>query len=83
MATARCSTTRQFYTVARKRRQRTFELNCRYWSRVSRAESVSRAITSSSPEATPATNLFLTLLDGAGIRVETFGDSTGRLDLRG
>ena len=35
------------------------------------------------PEPTPATNLFLTLLDGAGVNVETFGDSTGRLDLRG
>jgi hypothetical protein len=34
-------------------------------------------------QATPAANLFLTLLDGAGIRVETFGDSTGQLDLRG
>ncbi len=35
------------------------------------------------PQPTPATNLFLTLLDGAGVNVETFGDSTGRLDLRG
>jgi hypothetical protein len=34
------------------------------------------------PEATPATNLFVTLLDGAGVNVETFGDCTGRLDLR-
>jgi hypothetical protein len=34
-------------------------------------------------QPTPATNLFLTLLDGAGVNVETFGDSTGRLDLRG
>jgi hypothetical protein len=33
-------------------------------------------------EATPATNLFVTLLDGAGVNVETFGDCTGRLDLR-
>jgi len=35
------------------------------------------------PQPTPATNLFLTLLDGAGVNVETFGDSTGRVDLRG
>ena len=34
-------------------------------------------------EPTPATNLFVTLLDGAGVNVETFGDCTGRLDLRG
>jgi hypothetical protein len=35
------------------------------------------------PQPTPATNLFLTLLDGAGVNVEHFGDSTGRVDLRG
>jgi hypothetical protein len=34
-------------------------------------------------DRTPVSNLFLSLLDGAGVRVETFGDSTGRLDLRG
>jgi hypothetical protein len=34
-------------------------------------------------QPTPATNLFVTLLDGAGVNVETFGDCTGRLDLRG
>jgi len=33
-------------------------------------------------ESTPVANLFVTMLDGAGIRVETFGDSTGALDLR-
>ncbi|HZT31965.1 MAG TPA: DUF1552 domain-containing protein [Bryobacteraceae bacterium] len=33
------------------------------------------------PEKTPAANLFVTLLNGAGIEVETFGDSTGRVDL--
>ena len=30
---------------------------------------------------TPLTNLFLTVLDVAGVRVENFGDSTGRLEL--
>jgi hypothetical protein len=35
------------------------------------------------PELTPATNLFVTLLNGAGVNVETFADCTGRLDLRG
>jgi hypothetical protein len=35
------------------------------------------------PEMTPATNLFLALLEGAGIELERFGDSTERLDLRG
>jgi hypothetical protein len=32
---------------------------------------------------TPATNLFVTMLDGAGIPLEQFGDSTGHLNLRG
>jgi hypothetical protein len=32
---------------------------------------------------TPVANLFVTLLDGAGVNVESFGDSTGSLDLRG
>ena len=32
---------------------------------------------------TPATNLFVTLLDGAGVPLEQFGDSTGHLNLRG
>jgi hypothetical protein len=32
---------------------------------------------------TPATNLFVTLLDGAGIPLDQFGDSTGHLNLRG
>jgi hypothetical protein len=34
-------------------------------------------------EKTPASNLFVSLLQGAGINVETFGDCTGRVDLRG
>ncbi len=34
-------------------------------------------------ESTPVANLFVSMLDGAGIPVEHFGDSTGRLDLRG
>jgi hypothetical protein len=34
-------------------------------------------------EPTPVANLFVTMLDGAGIRVENFGDSTGALDMRG
>ncbi|MBI4888043.1 MAG: DUF1552 domain-containing protein [Acidobacteria bacterium] len=33
------------------------------------------------PENTPIANLYLTLLDGLGIRLERFGDSTGRVDL--
>ena len=33
------------------------------------------------PKDTPMTNLFLTLLDGLGIPMEKFGDSTGQLDL--
>jgi hypothetical protein len=32
---------------------------------------------------TPATNLFVTMLDGAGVPLEQFGDSTGHLNLRG
>jgi hypothetical protein len=31
------------------------------------------------PEHTPMTNLLLTLLDGVGVELESFGDSTGRL----
>jgi hypothetical protein len=31
---------------------------------------------------TPVANLFVTLLNGAGVNLETFGDSTGSLDLR-
>ncbi|MDP9171320.1 MAG: DUF1552 domain-containing protein [Acidobacteriota bacterium] len=31
----------------------------------------------------PVSNLFVSLLEGAGVNVETFGDSTGRIDLRG
>jgi hypothetical protein len=34
-------------------------------------------------QPTPAANLFLTMLGGAGIPVETFGDCTGALNLRG
>ena len=33
------------------------------------------------PENTPLANLYLTLLDKLGIHLESFGDSTGRLDL--
>ena len=33
------------------------------------------------PENTPMANLYLTLLDKLGIHLESFGDSTGRLDL--
>ncbi|MEE8350106.1 MAG: DUF1552 domain-containing protein [Acidobacteriota bacterium] len=33
------------------------------------------------PDDTPTTNLFLTLLDKLGIRLENFGDSNGRLEL--
>jgi hypothetical protein len=33
------------------------------------------------PEDTPMANLYLTLLDKLGIHVESFGDSTGRVDL--
>lgn len=33
------------------------------------------------PRATPLTNLQLTLLDRMGVRIDTFGDSTGRLNL--
>lgn len=32
---------------------------------------------------TPVTNLFVTLMNGAGMQVESFGDSTGRLELAG
>ena len=31
------------------------------------------------PNGTPMTNLFLSLLDRVGVRAETLGDSTGRL----
>jgi hypothetical protein len=34
-------------------------------------------------QATPVSNLFVSLMEGAGLNVETFGDSTGRIDLRG
>ncbi len=34
-------------------------------------------------QPTPVANLFVTMLDGAGVKVENFGDSTGTLDLRG
>jgi hypothetical protein len=34
-------------------------------------------------QSTPVANLFVSMLDGAGIPVEHFGDSTGRLDLVG
>jgi hypothetical protein len=34
-------------------------------------------------QPTPAANLFLTMLDGAGMGVENFADSTGSLDLAG
>jgi hypothetical protein len=33
------------------------------------------------PENTPIANLYLTLLDRLGIHLESFGDSTGRVDL--
>jgi hypothetical protein len=33
------------------------------------------------PMDTPMTNLFLTMLDTLGVRVEQFGDSTGKLEL--
>ena len=33
------------------------------------------------PEATPISNLYLTLLDKLGLAVENFGDSTGKLEL--
>ena len=33
------------------------------------------------PENTPIANLYLTLLDKLGIQLESFGDSTGRVDL--
>ena len=33
------------------------------------------------PKGTPLTNLYLTLLEKAGVPSEKFGDSTGRLDL--
>lgn len=33
------------------------------------------------PEGTPMANLYLTILDQFGISLESFGDSTGRLDL--
>jgi hypothetical protein len=32
------------------------------------------------PQETPMTNLFLTMLDHAGVRVESLGDSQGRLE---
>jgi hypothetical protein len=33
------------------------------------------------PERTPVANLFVTMLNGAGIELDQFGDSTGHLDL--
>jgi len=33
-------------------------------------------------KGTPVTNLFVSLLNGAGIEMDKFGDSTGRVDLR-
>lgn len=35
------------------------------------------------PEKTPATNLFLQMLEHVGVELESFGDSTGRVDLKG
>jgi hypothetical protein len=32
------------------------------------------------PEHTPMTNLFLTVLDKVGVRIDSFGNSSGRLD---
>ena len=33
------------------------------------------------PTGPPVTNLFLAVLDKIGVRVEKFGDSTGKLEL--
>lgn len=33
------------------------------------------------PEDTQMTNLFLTMLNRMGVAIDTFGDSTGKLDL--
>ena len=33
------------------------------------------------PSGTPLSNLLLTMLDGAGVRLESLGDSTGRVEL--
>jgi hypothetical protein len=35
------------------------------------------------PKGTPLANLHLTLLDTLGVRLESFADSTGRLDALG
>ncbi len=35
------------------------------------------------PKGTPLANLHLTLLDKLGVRLESFADSTGRLDALG
>ena len=40
----------------------------------------SRGGTSATPRTTPMTNLYLTLLDRMGVRPETIGDSTGRVE---
>jgi hypothetical protein len=32
------------------------------------------------PDETPITNLYLSLLDGIGVGVDSIGDSTGRLE---
>jgi hypothetical protein len=32
------------------------------------------------PRDTPLTNLYMTLLDGVGVRMESVGDSTGKLE---
>jgi hypothetical protein len=33
------------------------------------------------PDETPVANFYLTLLDRVGVRLERFGDSTGRVSL--
>jgi hypothetical protein len=33
------------------------------------------------PQGTPLANLYLNVLDGVGVRIDSLGDSNGRLDL--
>jgi hypothetical protein len=35
------------------------------------------------PQGTPMTNLYMSILEKAGVPIQSFGDSTGKLDLTG
>ena len=52
---------------------------CQFWSRDEATGRSNRDVTCNT-QGTPATNLWLTLLDRMDVHPETIGDSTGRLE---